>query len=910
MKFKSFLLTFMSLSLLLACGKDGSQVEQSLTMDPATLTVMVGKTAQLTVVANPTVDASELEWTSSNTAVATVDANGVVTGVQPGSVNIVVSHKASLKKAGCMVTVIEAVAGFSGGDGSSENPYQISTTADLLSLAAQFADLAKSPKYISKSYVQTSDIDMASAGTIAPLCPSNATSTAPFTGVYDGAGYKISNLSIANVSEGDTHYASGLFGYVGKGAIVKGVNLSTAKITAAGQYAGGIVGYSEGAEVSGCSFNGTITSSAKYAYGSFTEASVAGGIVGIAVGGSVKDCSSTGNVNADGQMVGGIVGAAASGAVVSGCSVPQGATTYSAYYVKNVPSLVGGIAGYIAGSSSVSNCSVESSVASRGIAVGGIVGRLELGSVTGSVLGAHAVVTTSACDAGGIVAQLITTSAANEHCVVEGCAAYGNINGGYSVSGIVSHIEPTMTTDVVDIVNCIYSGGEITSSSYNAYGYALAAGISGWVGDSGKNFGTTNIINCATLPGAIYCVGTSGLKGCTAGMFGYEGSMTFHVTGCYSNVQSDDIQFGSSPITSATFTLFGSLYGKCATSKVLYKHVYGSTDIQLGPAFSSVEKAGCTDDCVQISDANMKDGTLLAKLNASVTEYNATSPSVKAKNWVANASGYPVIEGLPADPHPVTTQPKKVSIIGDSISTFYGYTVAYYYCHYPATDGTVTSVDQTYWYQLIYDKMKNAKLEKNISYSGTVVAKTTDASFSGQYWYGYDFCKRFIDQGLGHPDVVLIHGGTNDYIKNINKLATGYDMQGTKYPSDAEFSAMFSTADAATTLTDIKALDDVTFCTAYIKLLKLVKTIYSSAKIVIVIGDYISEGMEKSIIKIADHYGVKYVDLYAVNGFNGITTDPSYNPMPKHDNYCHPGVEAFKFIANKIYTEQGAYLEK
>jgi hypothetical protein len=206
--------------------------------------------------------------------------------------------------------------------------------------------------------------------------------------------------------------------------------------------------------------------------------------------------------------------------------------------------------------------------------------------------------------------------------------------------------------------------------------------------------------------------------------------------------------------------------------------------------------------------------------------------------------------------------------------------------------------------------MKNAKLEKNISYSGTVVAKTTDASFSGQYWYGYDFCKRFIDQGLGHPDVVLIHGGTNDYIKNINKLATGYDMQGTKYPSDAEFSAMFSTADAATTLTDIKALDDVTFCTAYIKLLKLVKTTYSSAKIVIVIGDYISEGMEKSIIKIADHYGVKYVDLYAVNGFNGITTDPSYNPMPKHDNYCHPGVEAFKFIANKIYTEQGSYLEK
>ncbi len=910
MKFNSFLIAFLSLSLLFACGKDGSQVAQTLTMDPATLTVMVGKTAQLTAVAAPAVEASELEWTSSNTSVATVDANGVVTGVQPGSVNVVVTHKASLKKAGCMVTVIEAVAGFSGGDGTVENPYKISTTADLLSLAAQFTNPEKVAKYIGKSYVQTADIDMASAGTIAPFCPSNATPSVPFTGVYDGAGYKISNLSVVNKAEGDVQYASGFFGYLGKGAIVKGVNLSVAKISASGQYSGGIAGYSEGAEVSNCSFGGDLSSSAKAKYGSFSDASVSGGIVGIAVGGSVKDCSSSGNVNADGQMVGGIVGVAAFEAVVSGCSVAQGTTTYSSYYVKDVPDMVGGIAGYVQGSSTVSGCFVENTVAARGIAVGGIVGRLELGSVTGSVLGAQAVVTTSAYDVGGVVAQLITTSTANDHCVVEGCAAYGDLKGGYSVSGIVSRIEPTVSTDVVDIVNCLYSGGEITSSSYNQYGYGLAAGISGWIGWATGSFGTTNITNCASLPGAIYCVGTTGLKGCVAGMFGYEGSMTFHVTGCYSNVQSDGIKFGSSPITSATFTLYGSVYGKCATSKVLYKHVYGTTDIQLGPAFSSVEKAGCTDDCAQISVANMKDGTLLAKLNAAVTEYNSTSPAVKAKNWVADASGYPVIEGLPADPHPVTTQPKKVSIIGDSISTFYGYTVAYYYCHYPATNGTVTSVDQTYWYQLIYDKMKNAKLEKNISYSGTVVARTTDDSFKGQYWYGYDFCKRFIDQGLGHPDVVLIHGGTNDYIKNINKLYTGYDMTGTKYPSDAEFSSMFSAADAATTLTAVKALDDVTFCTAYIKLIKLVKSTYPSAKIVIVIGDYISEGMEKSIIKIADHYGVKYVDLFTVNGFNGITTDPSYNPMPKHDNYCHPGVEAFKFIANKIYTEQGAYLEK
>ena len=65
--------------------------------------------------------------------------------------------------------------------------------------------------------------------------------------------------------------------------------------------------------------------------------------------------------------------------------------------------------------------------------------------------------------------------------------------------------------------------------------------------------------------------------------------------------------------------------------------------------------------------------------------------------------------------------------------------------------------------------------------------------------------------------------------------------------------------------------------------------------------------MEQSILKIAGHYGAKCVDLLQVNGFN----DQTY--MPKHDfngsSGCHPGVQAMSFIANKIYTELGGWLE-
>ena len=81
------------------------------------------------------------------------------------------------------------------------------------------------------------------------------------------------------------------------------------------------------------------------------------------------------------------------------------------------------------------------------------------------------------------------------------------------------------------------------------------------------------------------------------------------------------------------------------------------------------------------------------------------------------------------------------------------------------------------------------------------------------------------------------------------------------------------------------------------------------------------------MIMIAEHYKshCRYVDLYAVNGFNDLGFDGEYlklgyQPnMPKHDfdwsiktisgHGDHPSAQAMKFIADKIYKEQGAWLE-
>lgn len=195
---------------------------------------------------------------------------------------------------------------------------------------------------------------------------------------------------------------------------------------------------------------------------------------------------------------------------------------------------------------------------------------------------------------------------------------------------------------------------------------------------------------------------------------------------------------------------------------------------------------------------------------------------------------------------------KRISVIGDSISTFRGFVPSGYSCHYPTSDHDLTSVSQTYWYRLAHDLMSDARIERNISFSGTAVARTTDPAYASQAWYGNDFCARFIAQGgVGQPDIVLIHGGTNDYAHNVDPLAPGLPIQSAEAPSEAALAELFAAADAAATRAEIEALDDTTFCTAYIKLLRLLKERYPDVKIVCIIGDYLSTGIERSTLAIA-----------------------------------------------------------
>ena len=252
----------------------------------------------------------------------------------------------------------------------------------------------------------------------------------------------------------------------------------------------------------------------------------------------------------------------------------------------------------------------------------------------------------------------------------------------------------------------------------------------------------------------------------------------------------------------------------------------------------------------------------------------------------------------------------KVSIIGDSISTYKGWCdTTKGGAYYPKSDGDVTSVDKTWWHRLIYAYMKTGTLEQNISAGNTTIVQNTTGD-SSAYWYGWDFGTRLQTLGIGNPDVVLIHGGTNDYGHTLynntsEELIDGVAMGADSFPesSQATLGALLTAGDAATTVSAADALDGRTFCSAYIRLIRMVQTRFPAAKIVCVIGDYVYPGMGEAIRLIADHYAsVRVADLLGKYGYK------ANGKITKYD-YAHPDAAGMEVMASYIYSEVGSWID-
>jgi hypothetical protein len=228
---------------------------------------------------------------------------------------------------------------FSGGTGTADDPY-------LISSAGQLNSIGGNPRLMVSHFRLANDIDLTeinfrSIGTVA----------APFEGVFDGDGRTVSHLSCATWGRS----GAGFFGYVHSvNAQIRNVTLAAPEVTAgAGNLAGALAGELWGGTLANCHVEG----------GSVRGHDYVGGLVGRSAFGTMRECHATATLTGE-YVLGGLVGKAECDSKVIYCCA--GANIHVGSYGA------GGLVGY-ADEATLRDCYAWGTV-SGGENVGGLVG--------------------------------------------------------------------------------------------------------------------------------------------------------------------------------------------------------------------------------------------------------------------------------------------------------------------------------------------------------------------------------------------------------------------------------------------------------------------------------------------------------------------------------------------------------
>jgi len=327
-----------------------------------------------------------------------------------------------------------AAVSFAGGSGTVNDPYQVSTAAQL--------DAVRNNT--EAYYIQTADIDMSSVNNWVPIGKDDDQC---FWGYYDGNGHTISNLKLRN--NGSERYI-GLFGY--SGPEIKNLNLKNVDVVinlslcSDSVEIGTIAG---NAPIINCSAKGTIivTGSAGYSCD-------IGGLAGRAQG--IKDSHSEVEIGVDctgsqEMNVGGIAGECLHG--VAKNSYYRGAISVSGNQV-----CVGGIAGRIAWSSGVHDCVNYGDISTENVnaasTIAGIVGVIEI------------------CD---------------DREIAENCVNFGHVFG----TGETFAVGITRADNAIYVHNC-YDLGNIEGNSYSGRIFTTEIGKDNGSGNYAFEISTVN----------------------------------------------------------------------------------------------------------------------------------------------------------------------------------------------------------------------------------------------------------------------------------------------------------------------------------------------------------------------------------------------------------------------------------
>lgn len=206
----------------------------------------------------------------------------------------------------------------------------------------------------------------------------------------------------------------------------------------------------------------------------------------------------------------------------------------------------------------------------------------------------------------------------------------------------------------------------------------------------------------------------------------------------------------------------------------------------------------------------------------------------------------------------------RISILGDSYSTFVGWVVPdtnliWYYpteSQYHQKGNDVCAVEQTWWHQVIM--RMGAKLERNNAYSGATICYTGYRPKKDMPHADYSD-RAFITRSnwLGNPDVILVCGATNDSWCGapIGDYVFGNWTDKQLY----------------------------SFRPAMAKLLYDLKGNYPKARIVFILNSELKDEINESVHTICKHYNVPCLDLHNIEKQSG-----------------HPSVAGMKAFADQV----------
>ena len=380
----------------------------------------------------------------------------------------------------CLTCVPSALAvgdvRFSGGDGTENTPYEISTADDLFALADA---VNNGMSYEGEYFSLTNDINL-DGQAWTPI--GDRLNQDEFLGTFDGNNRTVSGLCVEGA-----YGSAGLFGFVGMSswnttAEVKNLNVVgsvSVERTPATFYVAGIAGFvGQGAEITNCSFEGTITATIKSGQsgqGKNPTVLIVGGIAGYNFG-TISECTvlnsdisgKNQSTTAGGAVyVAGIVAANNTGGTIKSCTV-ENSTITGTNENKASQNLVGGIAAdNIVGTiedCKVINGSVSTSGSMEVSSVGGIAGcsdgTLKDCSNSSSVEGTNILKdpeNVPGFGSGGVVG-------CNKH-LVERCSNTGSVTGhGSFTGGVVGYNTTNNTTD--GTISFSYNTGAVEGKQY------------------------------------------------------------------------------------------------------------------------------------------------------------------------------------------------------------------------------------------------------------------------------------------------------------------------------------------------------------------------------------------------------------------------------------------------------------